>query len=196
MTRESIPMPQPAATLADVVDEVLTLFETRVARQSVWVHVDVPRSPLPMEKQVLKLTLHQMVLDALDQMEGGGDLSISAFVDQFTFEVEVADSAADAGRQRRRQSLVRAAHGRVGGSVWRAIAMDPMPSRRSCPGVADSTTLSAGRSLRGAGSGSWEPVLFAPCPSNAQGQLANGKWQPDWLSKCKERKELAEQRTG
>jgi signal transduction histidine kinase len=80
-------------TVQNVIDSVLNSVAPRMESQHVQAAVEIPaRTTVTADPELLRRAVLNLVMNALDVMPDGGELSIIAHTGQKSFELEVADS--------------------------------------------------------------------------------------------------------
>lgn len=79
--------------VGDLVDEVLGSLAPQLEAQAVEVDLDTPPNlPLWADREMVRRAVLNLVLNALDMMPAGGELTITAYEGQEGLELEIADS--------------------------------------------------------------------------------------------------------
>ena len=87
------------STIRETVQAVLDMLDSRLQDRGIWLTVDVPAVVVPLSERSLQCALYGMLMDAMEHMGVGGDLSVTVYADEDVLELEVADSAETCGRR-------------------------------------------------------------------------------------------------
>ncbi len=82
-----------AVPLADLVDEIVTSLGPQLAAQAIAAEIDIPdHVRITADPDMLRRSVLNLVLNAMDAMPGGGELVITAYEGPYEVELEIADS--------------------------------------------------------------------------------------------------------
>jgi signal transduction histidine kinase len=79
--------------LPDLIEEVLCSLAPQLAAQGIETSLDIPSGqPISADREMIRRTVLNLVLNAMDAMQDGGSLVITSSVSPWGLELEIADS--------------------------------------------------------------------------------------------------------